>query len=222
MKRFSIYNTKYNLFDSTPTPPDAYGYHNEVIDEPPKHGKIVGYVRMEDDSIIECYRGFNPAVIVVPLVVLLVILSGVFLYFKVFKANKVDINLKLPVTQKDEKSGDITISYNGFMAIKDGKLTIDFQNGSEEATVSIVAEGISCKPVTIGANEYLDSIPATYSTKEGVVPAKINIKTSTSETEQDVIIEIPENNTADSPEGLEGYWKGEYVYGTGVEESGSK
>ena len=222
MKRFSIYNTKYTLFDTTSTPPDAFGYHNDIVDEPPKRGKIVGYVKMEDGSIIECYTGFNPAVIIVPLVILLVILSGVFLYFKVFKAHSLDVNLNLPVSQKDKEDPEITITYNGFMAIKDGKLTIDFQNGSEETTVTVTAEGVDCKPVTLEPNEYLDSIPVTYTTKEGIVPAKIDIKTQTSETEQDVIIEIPENNTTDSPDGLEGYWKGEYVYGTGVEESGSE
>lgn len=221
MKNFSIYNTKYNLFETTSTPPDAFGYHNELLDEPPAKGKKVGYVKMEDGSIIECYGGFNPAIIIVPAVVILVILTGVFLYFRVLKPNKLDIDVSLPIN-KEVDNTDIVVSYNGFMAIKDGQLSVNFQNGSDNTTIQIIADGINCEPYTAEPNEFVNSLPVTYSTEEGLVSGVISIKTPSSETEQDIVIEIPENNTSSSPEGLDGYWKGEYVYGTGDEGSESE
>ena len=221
MKKFKIYNTSYPLKEATTEVPDAFAINNELIDDPPNKGKKVGYVVMEDGSVIECYTGFNPVVVVVPLVFILVVATGVFVYFYVLGKQLPKIP-SLPVSKTDVTDGEMVVSYNGFMAIRDGALSVNYQNGAEEAVITVEADGVEVDPVTVEPNGSVDSIPATYKTKEGVLPGTLTIKTPTTSTNQDIVIEIPDNNTANSPEGLEGYWKGEYVYGTGDTEPKSE
>lgn len=212
-KQFKVYGKNYELSPSTPNPPDAYGFKNEVIDDPPPKGsKCVGYIQMEDGSTIQCYTKFNKGIILIPILILLVLAAVA--WFSLFKVEKKDVNVADGLIVK---TGDDTnvVSYNGFMSINDGSADIYFQNGDQRATVTLTGEGIECAPVTVEPNETLENLPIVYKTEDGLVNATLTITTDTSTMEQQVMIEIPENNTANSPdEGLDGYWKGEAVYGT--------
>ena len=214
MKYYKIYGATYPLDVNASEAPDAYAVKGQLFDEPPR-GKKVGYVRMRDGSLIECYKTFNPLPLIC--VVAVVAIVAVVAVVLINKSSKDVVN---PIDGTPIKVGDDTnvVTYNGFMAIRDGNLSVDFTNGNEACTIQVVGDGIECAPVTVAPLEYVASVPATFTTDRGLVQAEIVIKTETSESSQAVVIEIPENDTDNSPEdGLEGYWKGEYIYGTGVE-----
>lgn len=222
MKKFKIYNTSYELQPVSSSAPDAYAFRNELHDEVP-NGKKVGYVVMQDGSVIECYTKLNPAVLVIPLcvcVLSLFLIVGYYVYFQDKDAQIVGVPVKIG-TDKN------VVSYNGFMSLREDSITVNFQNGDYPAKITVVADGVECKEYELEPGEYVASIPATFTTEEGNVPAKIKITTETSTIEQDVIIEIPSNidnvETFDTVEDSEesnslsdDYWKGECIYGTDI------
>ncbi len=215
MKTFKIYNTPYELEPTSSKVPDAYGFRNMLVDDRPK-GKLVGYVEMEDGSTIECYKKFNPLLVVIPIAVLLLI-AVVILVYLIFLQPK-DVKLGSGNLFVKQGADNEVISYNGFMQLTEDAVHIGFQNGDLPATVSVYGEGIAVNPVSVEPNEYVAQIPATFTTDQGVVQAKIKITTETSEAEYDVVVEIPDNDTDNSTESpLEGYWKGEQVFGPNVE-----
>lgn len=213
MKSYKLYGTKYELSPTSDQAPDAYAVKGDLVYEVPK-GKMLGYITMEDDSVIECYKQFNPMTVIIPLIILLVGGIAVFAYFRFLQPKDAAVG-DFVIKQSDDTN---VVSYNGFMAISDGNLSVNFTNGDYVCTITVEGEGISCNSYTVQPGEFVASIPATFTTEDGLVMAKIVMQTETSTVEQDVVVEIPENNTPNSPDsGLEGYWKGEYVYGTDIE-----
>ena len=211
MRNFKIYGTKYSVEETTSEAPDAFGYRGKLCDDKPK-GKKVGYVIMEDNSIIECYTKLNPLYVILPILFVVVILLGVLMYFKYFQDKDVTLSNGVIIKQGTDNN---VVSYNGFMSIDDNNVSVNFQNGNEDCTIQVTGKGIKCEPVSVKAGEYIAKIPATFTTEDGLVQGKIIISTTTSTAEQAVTIEIPGNNTADSStESLQGYWKGECIYGT--------
>lgn len=210
-KTFKIYGTAYPLEQTTDSPPDAFGFKNEVVDDQPTKAKLAGYVTMEDGSVVECYTKFNPLVIVIPILVAALVAGGGCVYL--LKGQPKDVNVGDVLVQTGDDNN--VVQYNGFMSLQNGTVDVDFTNGEQEATITLTADGIECETVTVAPNEYVEEIPVTFTTDEGLVQATLTITTSTSTASQQVVIEIPENNTANSPNsGLDGYWKGEAVYGT--------
>lgn len=210
-KSFKIYGTKYPLETTASAPPDAYGFKNEIVDDQPRKGKKVGYVTYEDGSLIECYTKFNPLIVVLPVIALLLVAGGVTFYLLKLQPKDVNVGDVIVKTGTDNN----VVTYNGFMSLNSGEVDIDFTNGDEEAKIQLKGNGIKCEPVTIAPNESLTSLPVTYDTEEGLVNATLIIQTATSSSEQQVVVEIPDNNTGSSPDsGMDGYWKGEAVYGT--------
>ena len=213
MKTFKIYGVAYDLEPTSAVAPDAYAIKGNLVDDIPK-GKKVGYVTMEDGSVVECYTKFNPMVVIIPVVILVLAFAAFIAYLLFFQPKDASIGDMIIKQGSDEN----VVSYNGFMAIKDDSISVNFTNGDYTCTIHVEGDGISCEPYTVQPGEYVASIPATFTTESGLVQAKLIMETETSRSEQDVVVEIPENNTADSPEsGLEGYWKGEYVYGTDID-----
>ena len=213
MKTFKIYGVAYDLEPTSAVAPDAYAVKGDLVDDIPK-GKKVGYVTMEDGSVVECYTKFNPMVVIIPAVILVLAFAAFITYLLFFQPKDASIGDMIIKQGSDEN----VVSYNGFMAIKDDSISVNFTNGDYTCTIRVEGDGISCEPYTVQPGEYVASIPATFTTESGLVQAKLITETETSRSEQDVVVEIPENNTADSPEsGLEGYWKGEYVYGTDID-----
>lgn len=217
MKTFKIYDEVFDLMESTDQAPDAYGFRGKLLEDKPK-GKVIGYVLMRDGSLIECYKRFNILVVLVSVLLIALVVAAVLGYF-VFMQPK---DVESPIGGFKIKTGDDNnvVSYNGFMALRDGAISVNFQNGDYQATIQVIGEGIDSDPITIEPGGFVESVPATYDTDDGVVNAKIVITTDTSDIEQEVVVEIPENNTPDSPDsGLEGYWKGEAIYGPNSETS---
>lgn len=216
MKTYKIYSAVYPLDETTSVAPDAYAIKGELVDDPPK-GKKVGYVTMRDGSIIECYTKFNPLVVIIPLAIIAIAAASLFVYFYFFQPKDVVVGEDDSFIIKQGTDNNV-VTYNGFMALRNGSLSVDFTNGDYPCTISVSGNSIDCDPVTVQPGEHVDSIPATYNTESGVVNATLTITTDTSTTDENVVIEIPDNNTEDSDDtGLEGYWKGEYIYGTSVE-----
>lgn len=214
MKTFKIYGVDYKLSETTNTPCDSYGFRNQLQDELPK-GKLVGYVRMEDGSVIECYKKFNMAIILVPLL-LLVLAGGCFVGYLYYFQPK-DFALPGDIVKTGEDNN--IVSYNGYMAVHNGNLTIQFTNGDYPCTVQVKGEGLESKPINLQPGEYLDVAPAQFNTEYGVIEATIVITTETSKQEFPVVVEVPDNlNPNDNIEGLEGYFKGEDIYGTTITE----
>ena len=213
--QYVIYGETYELQEVAAGVPDAYAVRGELVDDPPK-GKCVGYVTMEDGSLIQCYKRLNVIPIVASAAVLALVGVGVCLYLFVLQPKDV----YLPGTDTVIKQGDDTniITYNGFMSVTpDNQLDIHFANGSEVTTISISGEGIESTSWTLQPYETLEYLPVTYTTEYGLITATLSITTATSTAFNEVAIEIPDNNTPNSPAvSLDGYWKGEYIYGTGV------
>lgn len=209
MKRYKIYGDSYELRDSVSVAIDGYAYKGNLTDEVPK-GKSIGYVEMADGSIIECYKSFNIAVILVPL--FLLTLAGVGIFFYLMYGQPKDVVSSSGAEIKTGVDNNI-VSYNGFSAVRDGELLIDFQNGDYYAQIQITGDGIESTVINVEPGAYIPSIPVTFTATSGLIDASINIHTETSTTSNAIVVEIPENNTEDSPSGLEGNWKGEYIYG---------
>ena len=202
--------------DTSSVAPDAYAIRGELVDDMPK-GRKVGYVTMRDGSVIECYVKFNPAVIIVPLIIIALAIIGVVVYLVFLQPKDVSINAGSSDLILKTGNDNNIVQYNGFMVLKDGKVSVNFTNGDYPCTIQLVGEGINCDPVQVAPEEFVASIPATFTTTSGVVDAQLVITTETSTTTENVVTEIPENNTDDSIDtGLEGYWKGECIYGTSV------
>lgn len=208
MKTFKIYGVNYPLEESSSEPCDCYGFRNQLVDDVPG-GKLVGYVRMEDGSVVECYKKFNILTILIPIIIALLAIAGIVVFLLFFQPKDV----KLPgniVKVGDDKN---VVTYNGYMGIADGSLSIKFTNGNYPCTVQVKGEGFESKPVSLQPGEYLESVPAQFVTEDGVIEATIVIQTDTSTQEFPVIVEIPDNlNDNDSVEGLEGYFEKEEIY----------
>ncbi len=213
MKTYKIDGEPYELLDNVEDALDAYSKRGKLLDDRPK-GKCIGYVYMADGSCIECYKSFNPLIIIVPLLVLLLAGGGFGAY--VYLQPK---DFQMPGSDVIVKKGDdqTIITYNGFTSVNDGQLDIGFTNGAEECTIKISGEGIEDIEQVIAPYGTCQFLPITVTTDEGLVVAKLSITTASSAVENEIAIEIPENYTPNSPENsLAGYWDGEYIYGITV------
>lgn len=210
MKTFKIYGVSYTLEPTASAAPDEFAYKNEFVDDIPKGAKLAGFVTLTDGSIVQCYTKFNILVILIPLFIILACLGGGLFYLLNKQPKDVEI---AGITIKEGVDNNI-VQYNGFAALRNGAIAINFTNGDYPCTIQVVGEGITCQPMSVEPAQFVESIPVTYDTAEALVNAKLVIKTATSSQENEIVVEIPENNTANSPtEGLEGYWQGEYIYG---------
>lgn len=213
MKYYKIYEATYPLDNVAPNAPDAYALRGDILDEKPK-GRKVGYVTMRDGSVIECYVKFNPIPIILALAVVLLI-AGAVGYYLIFMQPKDVVMNNFPIKIGEDNN---LVTYNGFMSLRDGQISVNFTNGDYPCTIQVVGDGITCQPYSVEPNAFVASIPAQFTTSDGLVNATIVIKTDTSSSTQEIVVEIPENNTPNSPDtGLEGYWKGEHIYGPGIE-----
>lgn len=217
MKTYKIYDAVYPLDETSSVVPDAYAIKGELVDDPPK-GRKVGYVTMRDGSTIECYTRFNKMIVVIPIVIAVLAAACVFIYLYFLQPKDVVVGTGDDSFILKKGSDNNVVTYNGFMALRNNSISVDFTNGDYACTIQVVGDGINSNPVTVQPNEYVASVPATFTTTSGVVNANIVITTDTSTSTEQVVVEIPDNNTEDSVDtGLEGYWKGEYIYGTSTE-----
>ena len=209
MKTFKIYGEKYELLKSTAEPCITYAFRNELVDDMPK-GKCVGYVIMDDGSVVECYKKFNIWVILIPLLLIALGVGAFFVYLFYFQPK----DIKILGTTIQLQEDNLVVTYNGFPSIKDNEVSVQFQNGSYPAKIILEGEGIETHTINVAPDAYVDSIPCRFTTDEGIVEATFTIITETSEQSFPVVVEIPSNlNGNETESDLEGYWKGEAVYG---------
>lgn len=225
MSQYKIYGESYELRDTPDGNINSYAVKGKLVDIPPK-GKSVGYVTMEDDSIIECYKAKPVLAIVTSIALLFLAIGGVASYYMFFQPKDIVLNPQpsqpgsaaevgedvTPIVLKQGDDNNV-VSYNGFTSLSEGSVNLNFQNGDYSCTITVTGEGIESQTLTVAPGEFIQSVPVTYTTDEGLVSAVLTISTDTSTSEQAFMIEIPENNTPNSPQGtLDGYWKGEYIY----------
>ncbi len=214
MKNYKIDGDSYELLDRVKEAPDAYSKRGKLLDDPPK-GKCIGYVIMEDGSCIKCFKSFNPLIIIIPLLILLLGAGAFLLYVFVLQPK----DFVIPGSEVTLKEGEdqTIIRYNGFTSVTDGNLDLNFQNGAEECTITITGDGIEDVEYVCAPNTTTEFIPVTVNTDKGLIIATMTLTTATSTTTQEIAIEVPENYTPNSNDGsLDGYWKGEYIYGIPV------
>lgn len=214
MKAYKIYGVNYKLKQKPMGDIDAFAYKGQIVDNMPKT-KILGYVKMEDGSIVQCHDTTNLLIIILPIVALLVIGGiGIAVYFLLHADDPPELELDEITGERITTEGYNNVcAYQGFMTVNDQELNIEFQNGDYPATVVVEGEGIETKTTQVPAKGYLATIPIHVTTKDAVVSANITIKTSTSSASYPVVVEIPKNNNGnDSNEGLSGAWSREDVY----------
>lgn len=212
MKKYKIDGEVYELQENVGEAPDAYSKKGKLLDDAPK-GKFIGFVIMDDGSVIECYKSFNWLIAIIPLLLIILGVAGFLVYVFFFQ----DKDYTIPGSEVVIKEGEDQniITYNGFTSISpDNGLDLNFQNGSEECKITITGEGIEDVEYMAAPYSFTEFIPIKYTTDEGLVVATMTLTTATSTVTNEIAIEIPENYTPDSvTESLDGYWEGEYIYG---------
>lgn len=218
MKKYKIYDTLYDLSSTSPVAPDTYAFRNRLTDVKPR-AKFVGYVVMEDGSTIECYSKLRLAYVIIPIVALWALLSVVPMYLKFFQPKDAVI-ADFVIKQGVDKN---IVSYNGFMSANDNFVNIFFTNGDEPCTIRITGDGISSDTISLGSNEFIESIPVAIESTDVIIEGKLVIQTATSSREESVVIEVPSNQSYgigdNEPAVTDGYWKGEYVYGIDIKDT---
>lgn len=213
MKTYKIDGESYELVDSVSEAPDAYSKKGKLLDDEPK-GKCLGYVVMEDGSVIKCFKSFNPMIIIAPILVITVAAGGFFAFVSMQPKDFTIPGSEIFVKQGDDET---IIKYNGFTSAVDGSLDINFENGAEECKIQISGEGIEDIETMVAPYSTCEFLPITVTTDEGLVVATMTLTTASSTVTNEIAIEIPENYTPNSAEGsLDGYWNGEYIYGITV------
>lgn len=213
MSEYTLFGESYELREIPEGQVDSYAIKGVLVDIQPS-GKFVGYITMDDGSIVECYNPKPTAIIIGIIAAILVVVVGVIIYFLFLQPKDVVIpgNDGVPVTIKQGDDNNI-VSYNGFTSLKNDSIDINFQNGDYACTITVSGDGIESQSVHLEPGEFIASIPVTYTTDNGLVAATLTIITDTSTSNQEFVIEIPENNTPNSPENvLDDYWKGEFIY----------
>ena len=209
MRYFKVYGKKYSLNPTANTAIDGYAHKGVVKENLPK-GKSVGYVTLDDGSIVECFKSFNP----IPLICLTLLVTtsiacyGVYLFSMQPKdlVNNSGYEIKTGVDNN-------VVMYNGFVAIREDALELDFQNGDLPVTVTVKGNGVVTETFPVAAGEYIETVPVTFTTDEEYVDAEITISTETSTVTNTVVVEIPSNQSSNDTSASGDNWRGEQIYG---------
>lgn len=206
MKKFKIYDTAYELEDSPSGPAEAFGYRNEFVDEVPKGARSVGYVTIDDGSVVECFQKKSILPIVISLVLLVV--GGVVALFLLYQKDDIAIG---GVTLKTNVDKNV-ITFNGIMKAEAGMCEINFVNGEYESTLEVIGEGVSVAPMTLEPGQAVPEVPITVDTEDSVVEVLIRVTSVNDVAEFNALVEIPENNNQyDTSEGVHGYFEKELI-----------
>lgn len=210
VKYYKIYGEQYELMPMSSEPTDVWAKKGKLFDDPPR-GKVVGYVTMDDGSVVECHAASKLWIVIAAVLLLLLGVGGFVAYL--FFGQPKDVALLGDIVKIG--SDNNVVMYNGVPAIRDDKLSIQFTNGDYPATILVEGEGIETHETHVEPSEFVDSVPCKFTTEDGLVEATITIKTETSTQTFPIVVEIPANmNANDVNGGLEGYWSGEQIYGS--------
>lgn len=209
MKSFKIYDTVYELKPQPSAPPECYGFKNELVYEEPR-AKCVGYAKMEDGTVVACYKKSKLWIPILICLILGLISAGVIIWLFVLQPKDVQF-MGTKVKQGDDNN---VVQYEGFMTLQGDQLGVDFTNGDYPARITVKGEGIETETVTVQPNQHITTIGVKKTTNDALQQATIVIETETSKQEFPVMVEAPEFlNENDSLEGMSGFFHGEEVYG---------
>lgn len=208
MKQYKIYGTPYPLYDSTEEGIDSYALSGDLVDDEP-NGKLLGYVEMEDGSIVACYKKKSR---VIPLLIILATLAGLFavIYFVILPMFEKEVAIGGTMLQTDV--GTNVVTFNGIMSALSGQIDVRFVNGNEPAIIQVTGEGVTTEEVAVEPGESVEYIPVTISTGDSVAEVTVNINSNGTLSTFNALVEIPDNNTDYDPtEGLNSYFEKEMV-----------
>ncbi len=202
---YKLCGTKYDVMPTSAVPPDGYALNGYLVSTIPSKGKKVGYVELDDGSIVECYKWTNPLFIVLPIVA--VILIVVICIAVILLSQKKDIVIGGTVIR--ESMDDTIIVYNGLMAYSGGAVDIMFENGKYPTTVTLSGDGITTTQATLQPGEVLTTLPVEIDTEMDVIEAVLSFETETSLASYPVLIEIPDNMNGTA--GISNYFEKEGI-----------
>lgn len=208
MKQYKIYGTAYELMDMTDEAIDSYAISGELVDDEP-NGKFLGYVELEDGSIVSCYKKKN---LLLPIFGLIILLgaAAAAVYFFVLPMFEKEVAIGGTMLQTDV--GTNVVTFNGIMRASDGNIDIRFINGNEPATIQITGEGVLTEIVSVEPGESVEYIPVVVETADSVAEVTVNINSNGTMSTFNALVEIPDNNTDYDPtEGLNSYFEKELV-----------
>lgn len=208
MKKFKIYGQSYELTEDIESSIDSYAYKGELVEEEPK-GKHIGYVTMEDGSIVDCYKSTGTTLLVlIALTVMLII--GVVVYLFILPMFKKEVAIGGTMLRTDV--GKNIVTFNGIMAYDSGMLDVRFLNGDVPATIQVEGDGLITEPILVEPGEYIDQIPVNITTEDGVVEVKVRINSNGDVSEFNALVEVPDNMTPYDPsDGLHSYFEKELI-----------
>ena len=209
MRIIKIYGEKY-IVDSEPADAiDCYFYKGELVDEAPGNAKLLGYVTMEDGSVVECYKP-KSKLLAILLILLLIASVGYGVYYYLFLYEP---DVAIGGTMLETNVNKDVITFNGIMSKSNDTVNLEFVNGKYPATVEIVGEGVTCEPISLEPNQQLLDIPVFIDTTENVVEVAVKVSSEGDTAEFNAIIEVPENNNSyTTSEGLSGYFEREVIF----------
>lgn len=206
--KYKLCRKWYELSVTSQVPPDGFALNGKLIGSPPSKGRHMGYAIMDEGSVIDCYKSFNPLVVVIPIFVLLAVIVGSILLILMNQEKDIAVGGTVLRQNIDEN----IIVYNGLMSYADGKVDIMFQNGNYPTTVSISGEGITPTQAVLEPGAIMIELPVNIETDRDVIEGVLRFETTTSTAEYPVLIEIPDNMNTTA--GLAGYFEKEgLVYG---------
>lgn len=214
MKQYKIYGTPYQLLDFVDEGIDSYALSGDLVDDEPK-GKPLGYVVMEDGSVVACYKKRSK---VLPILLILIAVTGIaaIVYFFVLPMFKKEVAIGGTMLQTDV--GTNMVTFNGIMSASNGQIDVRFVNGNEPATVQVTGEGVATEEITVDPGDSLEYIPVTISTDSSVAEVTVNINSNGTLSTFNALVEIPDNNTDYDPtEGLNSYFEKEMVVDEPIE-----
>lgn len=209
MKTYKLYGTKYALDkDIRGAVPDCFALNGNISYDKPEKGKCVGYVIMEEDSVVECYKTKN--IIPFILIALVVVAAGGYFAFNSWVNSRCD-DIMIG-TLVSEKVGGTSVVFNGIMSYDaSGAVDIRYVNGSDDVTLTLSGDGIEPTSVTVKAGEIVQSIPCTFTGDSNVVAATLTIDNAVQQSSFNVLIE-KEDLTGTEPQGLRGYFDNEVLF----------
>lgn len=208
MKSYKIYGTSYELMDGANTGIDSYAIAGELIDDEP-NGKLLGYVEMEDGSIVACYKKKS---LLLPILLIVVLLCGIGagVYFFVLPMFEKEVAIGGTMLQTDV--GTNVVTFNGIMQASAGQIDVRFINGNKPATIQVTGDGVVTDTISVEPGDSLEYIPVTVTTSDSVVEVIVNVNSDGTLSSFNALVEIPDNNTDYDPTpGLNSYFEKEMV-----------
>lgn len=208
MKQYKIYGVSYELGDTAEDAIDSYAYKGELFDEEPS-GIFVGYVTMEDGSVVACYKKKSKLLAIILLIVALAAIT-VAAYEFVLPMFQKEVAIGGTMLQVD--TGTNVVVFNGIMQCSDGQIDVRFVNGKTPATIQVSGDGVETQEYSVDPEESVEFIPVTITTNRSVVEVKVRINSDGTVSEFNALAEIPDNNTDYDPmDGLSSYFEKELI-----------